>query len=323
MFGLVPTSQAGRGGAGPGGAFGGGRGGPPGGDEAAVLNNRQQQIFQDTLQGDNDRLRALEIKLHVAQRELLMASLASKFDGKIVQGKAQAVADIQADMAALRAKGLAAVGRTMTALEKQQLASSPSAPAILGGGPSPDAGPGGFAGGPGGGFPGGGPGGFAGGGRGGGPGGGPGGPGGFPGGGPGGGSGGILALDAQQQQAFQESLQKDSIRMRGMTVSLRYAENDLVDATLASKFDEKTIREKAETVTGIETAMAVLRVKALAAALQETKPEEKQRLAESPAALQIFTDSNFGGGPGAGRGGRGGGRGGFPGGGGDGAVKER
>lgn len=142
----------------------------PGRVGMAGLDNQQRMLFQEALQKDGDKLRALEEKLAVAQTDLVTATVDSNYNETTVRGKAEAVGKIQIEMTMLRAKALASVASHMNADQKQQLAESPMGVALLSGG----GGMGGavFAFGAPGGFPGGG--GFN-----------PGGPGGFPG-GPGG-----------------------------------------------------------------------------------------------------------------------------------------
>lgn len=158
-----PTAPPGNDGAGP-------RGGPPGGRGAGqgrgfggmmMLDEQQRQLFDQALQKENDRLRALEGKMRTAQQELLEATLASTYDEKTVRAKAEAVAAIQVEMTTLRAKALAAIAPTLKPEQKEQILQTPVGVMLLNGGPGMGRPPG-FQGGGRGGPPGGGPGGFGG-----------------------------------------------------------------------------------------------------------------------------------------------------------------
>jgi Spy/CpxP family protein refolding chaperone len=312
---LVASAEPGRGGQRAGGLVGGGRGrgSPPDAAGTPALTLRQQQLLQQNLQKDADKLRGLEEKLRVAQQEILAAALASPFDQKALQGKAEAVAKVQADITLLRAKALSAVAQTMRAADKQQLAASPTAPSILTGETADGGIPATGGGDPGGSLVGGGRRGAS-----------------------GGGLGGALGanavgaagatdapitLSAEQQQIFLQTLEKDMPRLRNMSANLRSAINDLLVATVASNYDARSIQEKAAAVTGVQVAIAAMRLKGLAAAAQTMTPEQRRQLAESPATFQALSESTPG--VGAGRGG-GGGRGAGPlGGGRDSLPKER
>ncbi len=152
----------------PGNDGGGPRGGPPGGrgnfpgrgfGGMMVLDDQQRQLFEETLQKENDKLRGLEGKLRTAQKDLLEATLASSYDEKAVRGKAEAVAAIQVEITTLRAKALATVVPTLKPEQKAQMIQSPSGVMLLnggfGGGRQPGFQGGGPGGPPGGGFPGG------------------------------------------------------------------------------------------------------------------------------------------------------------------------
>ncbi len=136
--------------------------------------------------------------------------------------------------------------------------------------------------------------------------------------------GGGIGLDDQQRQLYREALQKDSEKLRALDEKLRAAQKDLVDATLAATYDEKTVKEKAEAVANIQVEITLLRSKALATVAPTLKPEQKQQLSESRFAIMMLSGGGMGGGfdptaMGGGFGGRGGGpgaAGGGPGGGG-------
>ncbi len=167
----APGATPGGPGAGPGGPGGPNRGPRgnfqgPGRGGMAGLDEQQRQVYQQALQKDSAKLRSLNEKLRLAQKDLLGAVLGTNYDEKVVQGKAEAVSKIQVELTMVRAEALAVVAPTMKPDQKQQVIDSPMGIALLnaggmggpmGGGPR-GGGPGGAAGfGPGGG-PGGGPG---------------------------------------------------------------------------------------------------------------------------------------------------------------------
>jgi Spy/CpxP family protein refolding chaperone len=121
-------------GAPPGGPGGGGRGGRGGGGGMMSLTPEQRQTFQEALQKDNEKLRGLQEQLRTAQKELLQASLASTYDEKTVHSKAEAVAKIQTDITAIRAKALSSLAPSLSSEQKEQLVDSPMGGMLLMGG---------------------------------------------------------------------------------------------------------------------------------------------------------------------------------------------
>lgn len=80
-------------------------------------------------------------------------------------------------------------------------------------------------------------------------------------------------------------------------------------ATLAEKFDEPVVREKAEAVAKIQAEMTLLRAKALAKVAPTLKPEQKDTLENSRTGSMMLTSGfmlDFGGGGYGGRSGGGG-----------------
>lgn len=126
-------------------------------------------------------------------------------------------------------------------------------------------------------------------------------------------------LDDQQQSVYREALQKESEPLKALDEKLRAAQKELVAATLAEKYDEKVVREKAEAVAKIQVEITLLRAKALATVAPTLKAEQKENLLTSRFTIMMLNggmDMMGGrGGPGgqggpAGQGGQGGGRGG-------------
>ena len=142
---------------GAGGQGGGGRAGRGGGGGMMSLTPEQRQTFQEALQKENDKLRGLQEQLRTAQKELLQTTLASTYDEKAVRAKAEAVAKIQTDITATRAKALSTLAPSLSSEQKEQLVDSPMGGMLLMGGMGAGGGGGfrgqGGPGGPGGGGP--------------------------------------------------------------------------------------------------------------------------------------------------------------------------
>ena len=111
------------------------------------------------------------------------------------------------------------------------------------------------------------------------------GPGGFQGGGPAGG----IALDDKQRELFKDALQKESDELRQLDEKLRAAQKELIQAVIAEKADEITIREKAEAVAKIEVEMTLLRAKAFATVAPTLKPEQREQFENSRFGAAILT----------------------------------
>src|SRR5258706_9067016 len=134
----------------------------------------------------------------------------------------------------------------------------------------------------------------------GGPGGGGGGGGGF--GGPGlggrggfGGGGMMMVLNEDQRQTFQDALRKQNDQLRPLEEKMRPAQKELLEATLASPYDEKAVRTKADAVAKIQSDITVLRAKALSAVAPSLESEQKRQIIESPMGAMLL---NAGRGPG-------------------------
>jgi Spy/CpxP family protein refolding chaperone len=124
----------------------------------------------------------------------------------------------------------------------------------------------------------------------------------------------MMTLTPEQRQTFQEALQKDSDKLRGLQEQMRTAQKELMQAALASTYDEKAVHAKAEAVSKIQTDMVALRAKALSSLNSSLSSEQKEQLTDSPMGGMLLM-GGMGGPGGGGFGGRGGGPGG-PGGGG-------
>jgi len=105
-----------------------------GGGGFAMLDEQQRTLLREALQKEQDALRALEEKLRAAQKELMQAVLAEKYDEAVVRQKAEAAARIEVEMTLLRARALATVAPTLKTEQKETLINSPFGATMLRGG---------------------------------------------------------------------------------------------------------------------------------------------------------------------------------------------
>jgi Spy/CpxP family protein refolding chaperone len=101
-----------------GGNFGGGGRGSFGG---LNLDEKQNELLREAMQADSDELRKLYEKLQAAQKELVKAVVAEKYDDKGVREKADAVSKIQTEITVLRAKAFASVSPTLKPEQREQI----------------------------------------------------------------------------------------------------------------------------------------------------------------------------------------------------------
>ncbi|MDB6034470.1 MAG: Heavy-metal resistance [Verrucomicrobiales bacterium] len=113
-------------------------------------------------------------------------------------------------------------------------------------------------------------------------------------------------LDEKQRELLRDAMQKNRDEMQKLDEKLRNAQKDLVSAAIAEKYDEKTVREKAEAVSKIQTDMMVLRVKGFSSVAPTLKPEQREQLENSRMGTMMVLGGGFGGGMGGGFGGPGG-----------------
>jgi Spy/CpxP family protein refolding chaperone len=102
------------------------------------LDEKQTELLREAMQADTDEIRKLDEKLRAAQKELVQAVIAEKYDEKIVREKAEAVAKIQTEITMLRAKQVATVAPTLKPEQREQWENSQIALGLLmrgGGGP--------------------------------------------------------------------------------------------------------------------------------------------------------------------------------------------
>lgn len=129
--GTVPPAGGGQGGRGGGGNQPGGRGGFGGGFN---LDEKQRELLREASTKNTDELKKLQDKLTAAQKELMQAVLAEKYDEKVVQEKADAVSKIQTEMLMLRAKALSTLAPTLKPEQRESLLTSRMGTMMLSGG---------------------------------------------------------------------------------------------------------------------------------------------------------------------------------------------
>jgi Spy/CpxP family protein refolding chaperone len=95
------------------------------------LDDKQSELLREAMQADNEEIRKLDEKLRAAQKELVQAVIAEKYDEKIVREKAEAVAKIQTEITMLRAKQIATVVPTLKPEQRDQWENSPIALGLL------------------------------------------------------------------------------------------------------------------------------------------------------------------------------------------------
>ena len=62
------------------------------------------------------------------------------------------------------------------------------------------------------------------------------------------------------------------------------------------EYDEKTVREKAEAVSKVQTEMTMLRVKGFSSVAPTLKPEQREQLENSQMGTMMVLGGGFGGG---------------------------
>jgi Spy/CpxP family protein refolding chaperone len=85
------------------------------------FDEKQRGLVREGMQKYGDDLRKLAEQLREAQREVLLAIMATNSDEKLVREKAEAAAKLQVEETLMRAKVLAPVAPTLTADQRAQL----------------------------------------------------------------------------------------------------------------------------------------------------------------------------------------------------------
>lgn len=104
-------------------------------------------------------------------------------------------------------------------------------------------------------------------------------------------------LDEKQQQLLMEAMQANAAEINALQEKLRTAQQELVKAVLAEKYDEQVVKQKAEAVAKLQVDMTMLRAKAISSVTPTLTAEQKQDLETSPFVSFMLT-SGFGGGRG-------------------------
>ncbi len=74
-----------------------------------ILTPEQRASAAQAMQGQREKVRALEVRIFEARREFFAAGLNGKFDEEAVRRRAQTVANLEAEIAVLRMETLAKV----------------------------------------------------------------------------------------------------------------------------------------------------------------------------------------------------------------------
>jgi Spy/CpxP family protein refolding chaperone len=129
---------------------GGGRPDRPGGPRGGAglgLDEKQRELLREAMQKNGEEQRALNEKYQAAQKELVQAAIAEKYDEKVIREKADALSKIQADMVVLRAKSFSSVAPTLKPEQREMLINTRMGAAMVLGGGVTGGGPGGPGGG--------------------------------------------------------------------------------------------------------------------------------------------------------------------------------
>jgi len=118
-------------------------------------------------------------------------------------------------------------------------------------------------------------------------------------------------FDDKQRELLQEARQGGNDELRKLNEKLVEAQKDYVKVVVAEKYDEGTVREKADAIGRIQAQILALNGKSFANVSPTLKPEQRETLeGNTRIAIGIisptvggFGGGNFAGGPGAGFGG--------------------
>ena len=98
-----------------------------------------------------------------------------------------------------------------------------------------------------------------------------------------------MVLDDRQRQLFREALQKHGEELGQLEGQWRAAMRELMKATLAEKYDEKAVRERAEAMARIQVEMVLRRCQAFAVVVPTLGPEQREDLLTGPAGSMLLT----------------------------------
>jgi hypothetical protein len=91
------------------------------GGPIGVMNDEQRASYQAALRGMHREVAALDIKLRAARQDVLNATLTSKFDENVVREKALVVAQIEAELAVIRARAFSQVQPPLSAEQIEKI----------------------------------------------------------------------------------------------------------------------------------------------------------------------------------------------------------
>lgn len=88
-----------------------------------------------------------------------------------------------------------------------------------------------------------------------------------------------------QMTLIREAYQANREEFNKLNEKIRAAETALKEAVLAPKYDEKLVREKAETLSKLQTEQMCLRLKAFSAVVPTLTPEQRERMKTMPVGM--------------------------------------
>ena len=91
-----------------------------------VLTDEQTASLRQIMQGQRENLLRAESQLVEARKDLMLASVAGKFDESLVRTKALAVANLDAEMSVLRARMFSQIKPPLSADQIEQLKNAPN-----------------------------------------------------------------------------------------------------------------------------------------------------------------------------------------------------
>ena len=114
------------------------------------------------------------------------------------------------------------------------------------------------------------------------------------------GGGAGMNFDDKQRELLQESRQTNNDDLRKLNEKLTEAQKEYVKAVVAEKYDEKTVREKADAIGKIQADILALNGKSFAVVSPTLKPEQRESLEGNVriGIVIISPPTGFGGGPG-------------------------
>ena len=93
-----------------------------------VMTEQQRTSYQEAMRDIRPQFLQLDSQLRAARRDLFDTSVSTKFDEAVVRQKAQAVANIEAEITVLRVKALSQVQPPMTPGQIEQIKAEQAAP---------------------------------------------------------------------------------------------------------------------------------------------------------------------------------------------------